>query len=145
MGLFDGLKSKESPTFDPQKSIMTIVFAAVAVDGNVSDEEVGYVRSMCARSPIFAKNTKAEDDALIDFADNVIQQLGNDALSVAAEALSPELKQTAFAYAAEIVLADGMVGESEEAFITHLSDILDVDGDLAKTIINVTLIRQRGA
>lgn len=143
MGLFDGIKSKTTPQFNVQKAIMTIVVGAVSVDGNASDEEIGYVRSMCARSPIFATNTKAEDEALIDFAYNVIQQLGNDAIGMAAQALDHELRETAFAFATEIVLADGMVGKDEEAFITGLADILNIDGDLARNIINVTLIRGR--
>lgn len=143
MGLFDGMKTKMSPTFDPQKAIMTIVIAAIKVDGNVSDEEIGYLRSMCARSPIFANNTKDEDDSVIDFASNVTEQLAMDGVKRAAESLTEELRQTAFAFATEMVLADGMVGDQEEAFITDLAEMLGVDGDMARSVIEVTLIRAR--
>lgn len=144
MGLFDSLKSKKEPTFDPQKSVMTIVVASIMADGDASDEEIGRMRSMCARSPIFSKNTKDEDDAVIDFAINVVKQLGDDGIAKAANALKPELKETAFAFASEIILADGIVGDDEEQFLTQLAKTLGIDDSLARSIIEVTLIRGRG-
>jgi len=144
MGLFDGFKTKAQPTFNTQKSIMTIVIAAIKADGNVSDEEVMRLRSMCARSPIFASNSKEEDNAVIDFAMNVSDQLGTEAVKKAAESLKPEMKETAFAFATEMVLADSMVGEKEEAFISQLAGQLGVNEELARAIIITTMIRGRG-
>ena len=143
MGLFDGLKTKTQPTFNAQKAIMTIVIAAIKADGNVSDEEVGRLRSMCVRSPIFAANSKEEDEAVIDFALNVSDQLGLDAVKKAAEALKPELQETAFAFAVEMILADGMVGDKEEAFISQLAGLLGVSEELGRAVIIVTMIRAR--
>lgn len=145
MGLFDGLKAKVQPTFNPQKAIMTIVIAAINADGNVSDEEINRLRSMCARSPIFAANSKEEDNAVIDFALNVNDQLGAGAIQKAAEALEPELRETAFAFATEMVLADGMVGEKEEAFISQLAGFLGIGEELGRAVIQVTMIRARSA
>lgn len=144
MGLFDGFKGEVQPTFDPQRAIMTIVIAAIKADGNVSDEEVGHLRSMCARSPIFASNSKEEDDAVIHFALNVTDQLGTGAIERAAEALRSELRETAFAFATEMVLADGMVGEKEEAFISQLAGSLGISEELGRAVIAVTTIRARG-
>ena len=99
---------------------------------------------MLFRSPIYAKNTKEEDDAVIDFAINVIKQLGDDGIAKAGNALKPELKETAFAFATEIILADGIVGDDEEQFLTQLAKTLDLSDALARAIIEVTLIRGRG-
>jgi uncharacterized tellurite resistance protein B-like protein len=144
MGLFDGFKAKVQPTFNTQKAIMTIVIAAINADGNVSDEEVSRLRSMCARSPIFASNTKDEDDSVIDFALTVSDQLGANAIEQAAQSLKPELKETAFAFATEMVLADGMVGPKEEAFISQLAEALGVSEETGRAVIMVTMIRGRG-
>lgn len=144
MGLFDGLMTKAQPTFTTQKSIMTIVIAAITADGNVSAEEVGRLRSMCAGSPIFASNSKEEDDAVIDFAVNVSNQLGAEAVKKAAESLKPELRETAFAFATEMVLADSMVGEKEEAFISQLAALLGVSEEVGRAVILTTMIRRRG-
>lgn len=144
MGLFDGFKSKIEPAFDPQKAVMTIVVSSVMADGDASDEEISRLRSMCARSPIFASNSKEQDNAVIDFACNLCSQLGKEAISKAALALSKDLKETAFAYAIEVVLSDGIVGEDEEEFITTLSEKLSISKDVAQAIILTTIIRARG-
>ena len=144
MGLFDGFKTKTQPTFNTQKAIMTIVIAAIKADGSVSEEEVGRLRSMCVRSPIFSTNSKDQDEAVIDFALNVSDQLGMEAVKKAALVLTPDLKETAFAFAVEMILADGMVGDKEEAFISQLAGMLDVSEELGKAVILVTMIRARG-
>jgi uncharacterized tellurite resistance protein B-like protein len=138
-------RAKVQPAFNPQRAIMTVVIAAIKADGSVSDEEVGRLRSMCARSPIFASNSKQKDDALFVFAPNVTDQLGPGAIQKAAEALKPELRETAFACATEMVLADGMVAESEEAFMSRLAGILGINEDLGRAVIAVTMIRARSA
>jgi uncharacterized tellurite resistance protein B-like protein len=133
MKFFSGLKGAE-PVFNVQKAVMTIVIAAIKADGEISDDEVGRLRSMCARSPIFASNSKEEDDAVIAFADNVTTQLKADAISKAAAVLKPELRETAFAFACEVILADGIVGEAEDNFISMLG----------RTVVQATIIRMRG-
>lgn len=144
MGLFDSLRAKPAPQFDTQRAVMTIVIAALAADGDVDDEEVARMRSMCARSPIFARNSKQEDDRVIDFALASVRQMGSDAIARAAEALTPPLRETAFAFAVEIVMADGHVGPQEEVFIDRLASLLGVDEGLARAVIGVTAIRSRG-
>ena len=144
MGLFDGFKAKAQPTFNVQKSIMTIVIAAIKADGNVSDEEIERLCSMCGQSPIFASNSTEQTDAVISFALNVSDQLGADAVKIAAQTLAPELKETAFAFATEMVLSDGMVGDKEEAFLSKLAESLSISEELGRAIIAVTMIRGRG-
>lgn len=144
MGFFDSLKSQVAPTFDVQKAIMTVVVSAVKSDGDVSDEEIGRIRSMCLRSPIFAANSKEEDDAVIRFADNVTKQLGFGAVERAAAALNPQLRETAFAFACDIVLADGIVGEEEDTFLSHLATTLGISNAVGELLVNATIIRNRG-
>lgn len=145
MGLFDGIRSKIQPVFDAQKAIMTIVVSAIRADGAISEEEVRRLHSMCARSPVFSQNTVEQDDRLIDFAVDVGDQFGDDCLRLAAEALEPALRQTAFAFATEMVLADGIVGDEEETYMAALAGILGLNENLARAIIEVTLIRARAA
>lgn len=144
MKFFSGLKGTE-PTFNIQKAVMTIVISAIKADGDVSDEEVGRLRSMCARSPIFASNTKEEDDVVISFADNVTTQLKTEAIGKAASALKPELRETAFAFACEMILADGIVGEAEDTFISMLAEKLGISDETGRIVVQATIIRMRGA
>jgi uncharacterized tellurite resistance protein B-like protein len=144
MKFFSGLKTTE-PTFTVQKAVMTVVVAAIKADGDVSEDEIRRLRSMCARSPIFASNSKEEDDAVIGFADNVTSQLKAEAITKAAAALKPELRETAFAFACEVILADGIVGEAEDNFMSMLAEKLQVSEEVGNAIVKTTVIRMRGA
>ncbi|MGB7718485.1 MAG: tellurite resistance TerB family protein, partial [Bryobacteraceae bacterium] len=135
MKFFGGLKGVAEPTFNVQKAIMTIVIAAIKADGEVSEDEIRRLRSMCARSPIFASNSKEEDDVVINFADNVTTQLKEDAVAKAAATLKPELRETAFAFACEMVLADGIVGEAEDAFISMLAEKLGISEEIGSAVV----------
>jgi uncharacterized tellurite resistance protein B-like protein len=143
MGLFDSFRSVITPTFNTQQALMTIVIAAVMADGEVADEEITRVRSMCMLSPLFASNSAEQDLAVIKFAVNVTSQMGEQAIVSAAEVLSPELRETAFAFACDMVLADGIVGHSEEAFLNVLMHRLGVSEHAGRSIVWTTLVRNR--
>lgn len=145
MGIFDRLRSAGAPTFDAQRAIMTIVVAAVKADGTVSEEEVLRLRTMCARSPIFASNSKEKDDTIISFADNVTDQLGDSAIGHAAASLQQELRETAFAFACDMVLADGLVGSKEEQYLTGLASTLELSDEVLNAVVLATVIRHRAA
>jgi uncharacterized membrane protein YebE (DUF533 family) len=122
---------------------MTIVVSAVMADGGVSDEEAARIRSMCARSPIFARNSSAQDDAIIDFALNVSEQLGDSAIDQASGALKPDLRETAFAFACDMVLADGIVSNREEQFLTKLASRLNLPDSFVHGVVLTTIARNR--
>lgn len=143
MGLFDAFRASAEPEFDTQRAVMTIVISALLADGEADDEEVAGMRAMCARSPIFSGNSREEDDRVIDFALRTMRRLGGEAVPKAASALPPPLRETAFAFAVEIVLADDAVGPQEEAFIDQLARLLGIGDKLAQSVIAVTAIRAR--
>lgn len=145
MGLFDRLKTAAVPTFDVQRAIMTIIVAAVKSDGQVSDDEIMRIRSICSGTPIFASNTSEQDTAVIVFADNVTGQLGAAAIDHAATSLKQELRETAFALACDMVLADGIMGDAEDAFLTKLATRLDIAPQIIETLVTATIIRNRSA
>jgi uncharacterized tellurite resistance protein B-like protein len=145
MGLFDSFRSATTPTFNLQQALMTIVVAAVKADGEVSRDEVMRIRAMCSLSPIFASNSGDQDSAVIDFADNVTSQLRDQAIPKAVQALPLPLRETAFAFACDMVLADGVLGSEEERFISALAQQCSVSDETGKAIIMTTLVRNRTA
>ncbi|BCW93132.1 MAG: hypothetical protein KatS3mg007_1026 [Thermoanaerobaculum sp.] len=143
MGLFDGFKQRAMGSLNEQQAIMTIVVAAVKADESVSPEEIQRIKAMCVLSPIFASNSADQDIANIRFADTMIEQFGEEAIVRAAEALTPELRETAFAFACDMVLADGVLGPSEERFMTGLAQKLGLRDDSAQAIVYATIVRNR--
>jgi len=145
VGLFDAFRTEMAPAFNLQQALMTIIVAAVKADGIVQREEVLRIQSICALSPIFARNSSEEDLTVIRFADNITSQLGDKAVLEAAQALSPELRETAFAFATDMIAADGIVGADEEAFLTSLMHKLELPEDRGRWIVWVTMVRNRAA
>lgn len=142
MGLFDKIRGQASKvTLDAQKAVMTVMVAAVKADGNIEDDEVAQIRSLCAWSPIFARNSKEQDTALIVFADNFTADEGLEgAVRKAGEALSTALRETAFCFATKIAFADGYLGEKEKAFLSQLVSWLKIEEDRARQIVEVVAI-----
>jgi uncharacterized tellurite resistance protein B-like protein len=144
MGLFDGIKSKVATNLTPQQAVMAIVIAAVKTDGEVENAEIARLQAMCGLSPLFASNTSDQDRALVSAANTLTNQLGQRAVERAGEALSPALRETAFAFACDMVLADGVLADTEEQFLSKLAADLKIDEAVAESIAMVTIIRNRG-
>lgn len=145
MGLFDSFRSDVAPTFTVQQAIMTIIVAAVMADGDVAEDEVARLRSMCSLSPIFANNSSDQDTSVIRFAATVVSQMGEQAVVEAAKVLKPELRETAFAFACDMVMADGLVGQSEEKFLTTLMNTLGIPETSGRGLVWATIVRNRNA
>ncbi|SEG34866.1 TerB family tellurite resistance protein [Flavobacterium urumqiense] len=60
------------------------------------------------------------------------------------EVIKEEDKETVFALALEIVLSDGLLGEEEKSIIEVLSKQLKIDTAMAKKIIEVIFLKNKG-
>ena len=144
MGFLDLLKSTPSePTFTKQQALMTVAVAAVKADGSVSRTEYLRLRAMCSLSPLFVDNNSDQDQAIIEFADEITTNLGFDAVSKAAATLSQSLRETAFSFAADMILADGRVGEKEQKFLAELVRVLGISEQVGASVVYCTLLRNR--
>ena len=143
MGLFDKIRNSIAPKLDEQKGVMTIALAAVAADGAVQQEEMLRLQTVCLLSPIFSNLRGGQLETVVRDSANQLGKLGPEAISGAAAKLTPELRETAFAFAVDMVLADGTISGEEEKFIEDLAKKLQVSDKLAKEIIQVTAIRNR--
>ena len=65
-------------------------------------------------------------------------------LNKSAQALPAELRETAFAGACDLVLADGIVDPAEKEFLNNLMQRLQIVPDKALTIVEVMIIKNRG-
>jgi tellurite resistance protein len=143
MGLFDGFRGPTEKKLSADEAIMTVVLGAIMADGEVDDDEVTRLKAMCVLSPIYARNTSERDRNIVQRALNQVSQDGEQAMRRAAAALSPALRETAFAFACDMVLADGVLAPSEERFVEQLAETLELAPALARAIVQVTLIRNR--
>ncbi len=66
-------------------------------------------------------------------------------LGACAKAIPAEWHATTFALAMDLVLADGRLGDRESALVDKLQSALQIDGDLARKVVDVLLIKNRAS
>lgn len=147
MGLFSGLLGKGTGgALDISVAVMLPMVAAVMADGEAGDDEIRQIRSICAWSPIYARNTMDEDTQIIQRAARIYVDSGaQSACERARDALSPALRETAFIFAVRLVFSDGHIGQGERTFIEQLAGWLALDAARARMLVEAVSIMQHQA
>ncbi|MFB2882121.1 tellurite resistance TerB family protein [Floridanema aerugineum] len=148
MGLFDKIKGsrKQSDTqLGPAEAFAAIALIAVAADGYITDSEAQAIGTTLSRMQLFRSYPSDVMRKMIDRLLSILQRQGVDALFNSAIASLPhELRETSFAVATDIVLADGEVTEEEENLLNDLCRILEIEEETAVKIIDVMMIKNKG-
>ncbi len=127
------------------ESFAGIIIAAVASDQTLSDEELKFMPVMFSRMRLFHGWSAEQYDDLFDTLFQVLKHQGFAAfLNICISGLPEKLRQTAFAVAVDIVLADSTVNREEKDFLYELQKKLGLDTKLATKIIEVIRIKNRG-
>jgi len=150
MGLFDkvfGGKDKTAPPqqFTKEESFLAIALATSAADGHISQSEVDGIINYLARMRMFETFNGQQMNRMFERLIGIIRREGPSALVQSAKSTLPnDLRETAFACAVDIALTDGILEESEKALLTELQEALEVPENIAVTIIQVMMIKNRG-
>ena len=147
MGLFDNLFAEKTGTREltKQEAFAGILHAASACDGHMAQGEVQSLFTTTERMRMFENVSPNKWNAMMDSLLKILKKSGPLKLvDACAEALPDGMKQTAFANACDILLADGSVEEEEKEFLDHLQKSLEIDGDTALSIAEVMIIKNKG-
>jgi len=147
MGLFDSLFGgmESSRKLSPQEAFAGILLAASACDGHISDEEAENLTTAVGRMKLFQRVNEKEFGTVMNKLMGILKKKGPDFLvDGCCESLPKELVNAAFANACNIVLADGVVDAEEKEFIEKLRTSLKVDENIARTIAQVMVIKNKG-
>ena len=125
---------------------MAVLVGAATADGILRRDENSRLTELLGSSRFglgigIEATTAATTRALNLLADHGLAAV----LSACAEAIPPDLRATAFALAVDLALADGRLGSRESALIDQLQGALRIEGELARTIIEVLLIKNRAS
>jgi len=147
MGLFDNIfgGSAASKPLTKAEAFAGILLGAVASDGHYSDEEVHGLFTILARMKLYENWTGEKMSSMMNKLQSAHKKLGADKfLANVSETLPEDLRETAFANACDLVLADGVVEDEEKEFLDKLQKALDITGDTALDIVQVMIIKNRG-
>jgi tellurite resistance protein len=126
----------------PAQALMSVAVMAAYADGRVRARELQRLRLMAQEHPLFAR---------VDSVDGFIAERVEDLrafgraslLNDCRAALSPRLRETAYAWAARVVQEDGSQHPGEHAFLKELGASFGVPGPLAAKIRAVAAVLRR--
>ena len=148
MSLFDDILDdgvSGAPEFGPQEGFAGVLLCASACDGHIGDEEGQSINLILGRRKLYERLTQQQVGSMMDRLMGELKRGGPEKLlEKSLPAVPPELRETAFANAVDIVLADGTVEEDERQFIDDLRGKLEVDQKRAKAIVQVMVYKNHG-
>jgi len=147
MDLFDEAFGSfaEEQKIGPQEAFAGVLLGASACDGHIADEEVQCLMTTLSRMKLYERLPQNQFGTMMDRLLGMLKRGGPEKLlDVAAPKVPPELRETAFTNACDIVLADGVVDPEEKEFLNNLMVRLEIAGDRALTMVRVMVVKNKG-
>lgn len=126
----------------PADALAMIGLCVVQVDARIKPVELKKLVNMIALSPLY-RQIQDPVQYLSDLDREFSGKEVATVLDLAIESLSPRLRETAYAWACEIVLADRGVSQEEHASLSLLTKKMGLHGELAGKISSVVAILNR--
>jgi len=116
-------------TISPEQALVYVMVTMTAVDGRMGDKEMMRVGRLVQALPVFKKFDPERLTHVAQECGDILQEEdGLDALlGLIAEAVTGRLRETAYALAVEIAVADLAVDREEMRFLARLRDALHLD------------------
>lgn len=145
MGLFNKGPATTAVRLDGAESFAAILVIAMAADGYATEEEIRTLRSDLYRMQLFSRYDAEEMTKLLEKLLHLLQKQGAEALFEGARAALPaDLRDTAYAVAADLVLSDGTFAEEEKEFLDHLAAGLGIEAATAEMLVRAMVIKNKG-
>ncbi len=147
MGLFDSLFGgmEGNSKLNSQEAFAGVLLGASACDGHIADDEVQGLMTALLRMKLYQRFTDKNYNQMFNKLMGVLKKKGVDVLvDACTEALPAELRDTAFANACDIVLADGVVEPDEKEFVDNLQRKLAIASDVALEIVQIMVVKNKG-
>ncbi len=145
--LFDGLEEYQAskyPSLTTKEAFIAIAFAIIAADGIIDNDEQQVLALSMIRMKPFRDMSPEQFKESLHKIYNTLNKNGVDFLIEAAKlALTAERCETAFFFAVDLALSDHVLEESEKAMLSKMQQILNIDAEIARKIIEVAMIKNR--
>lgn len=142
MSLLDvlfGNNNKGSLTLNERDAFLAIVVSVALADGVIQQEESATIAVSLSHMKLFRWNNPD-----IEGMRKLINTHGLEATLNAAKQILPiNLRETAFAVATDVAIADGNISQTEEDRLLAIYKALEVPRQTAEKIVEVMLIKHR--
>ena len=118
-----------------QDAIITIAIYAAQIDPSCSKEEIKRIEGLAEHCPVCVEKEKNIFSRINLFV-NEMRKVGREkALEIAMEVLSPELRNTAFELAAEVVMTGNELPDQKRKILEKLVKKMFIETQFAATVI----------
>jgi tellurite resistance protein len=136
-----------SGTISTEQALIYTMVTMSGVEGKVNAIELAEIRQLVQSLPIFRDFDEHRLMTVAQEAGEILQEPEglNAILGLVKQALSPKLRETAYALAVEVAASDLAVGKEELRFLAMLRDTLGLDKLVTAAIERSAIARyQRG-
>lgn len=139
----ESLRMNAAPTLNPHAALIYVMVVVSAADASMSDAELHAIGDLVRSLPAFRGFS---EDKIIPVAREcgaILQEReGLDAvIGLVKETLSPALRETAYAVALDVALADAPVHPEENRILHRLRVELDIDRLTAAALEKAAVVR----
>lgn len=123
------MQNSVAHTISPEQALIYVMVTMSGVEGPINNTELKEIGHIVQSLPVFKKFDLARLTTVAQEAGEMLQEPEGlkAVLGLVRDALSPKLRETAYALAVEVAAADLAVGKEELRFLAILRDALELD------------------
>jgi uncharacterized membrane protein YebE (DUF533 family) len=131
----------------PQEALVYTMVAAAEADHEIEDAEINLIGDLAHHLPIFGGIDRAALTAIATACSQALAQPGGreQVFSQIRAALPPQLRDTAYALACDVIAIDRRLQRGEMHMLEWLRGALEVDAAMARAIEQVAEVRFKAA
>jgi uncharacterized tellurite resistance protein B-like protein len=134
----------EAVKLSREESFVGILFAVIAADGIITDEEVEDFFSALKKAKVMQNVNNNQFRQMINKLQKINRNSGAEELvSLAAEELPTELRNGVFCIACDLVFSDGSASKEEQQILETIKNKLQIDDSLALKAAEIVIIKNR--
>jgi len=143
MGFFDSILKVSKPEINTEKeAYAAIIYSSMAIDGEISEEEVHDLIEMVAHNKMF-KGSNINDIFKTIAANYKAAGSFEKMVELSIPLISEKNRDKLFVTVIDIVLSDGIVAQKEKELIEKLKVGLGMTDDFARKAVEVLLVKNK--
>ena len=137
------IKTYENTPFELlslQDALILITVCAANIDGECCRNDVKRITDLAQSHPLFKEEPKVTTKRVNWFSNMMINKDCGNAVDFAVRTLTPELKETVFDWAVEIIISKNRLTKEKRSFLAKLLMKLSIDKNTAERIIEGNIL-----
>jgi hypothetical protein len=144
MYLLDNLTYGDEGKLYVQDALVAIAVCAAKVDEDYSSEKTDRIAALAFANPMFSQEIETVKKRVYLLVHSITPENCEKALDLAVTSLPADLKETAFAWAADMIARNGGLTDAKKEFLDELATQLSIKRKVAARILKeVAVIRIR--